>query len=492
MEIGFNLRESIPVKHTHLVQHLDTSQHAEMMDILEDKFGTKDVVVIDIISQIEKMKSITTDKGFIDFVEQLEKIKLDLETLGQISEIANAGYISKIEARLPIAISTDWWKIVTEESLGKRVSSERFARLMSFLQKAKLRVEKQTSSLNQVSSTGGGNQGKSITQYNVVTGAVTLTTIQTGGPERKKRERNWNPCLGCNVDGCTDLRATCHPMDTCSVWNSLSLREKEKRSKCLKHPFKNDHTTAQCTVTGKSCKFCSKDTHHFLFCPTPKKKTTSAVAKISVHNSVDRSNEQLQKPVLLQAKFISGPDGSRIGALLDLASTDDYVTHRYAKKHNLQGDPVLLTVSGIRASEFQIESKIYQVPIVIQGQRYEFPCYGLDVICSVADPPERESYAKLCKSFEVNPKQVARPRSIDVLISMRQNVYHPIPVKTIGNMILYDGPLGKVFGGIDDDLALTPFITSYPLSVKPTIVNSTTITMKASVIEATYVSNSKC
>ena len=37
VEIGFNLRESIPARHSHLVQHLDTSQHAEMMDILEDK-----------------------------------------------------------------------------------------------------------------------------------------------------------------------------------------------------------------------------------------------------------------------------------------------------------------------------------------------------------------------------------------------------------------------------------------------------------------------
>ena len=155
VEIGFNLRDSIPPKHAHLVQHLDTSQHEEMMTILEDKFGTKDVVVIDIISQIEKMKGITTDKGFIEFVEQLEKIKLDLETLGQISEIANAGYISKIEAKLPIAISTDWWNIVTSESLGKKVSSERFARLMSFLKDARIRVEKQTSSLNQASS--GGN-----------------------------------------------------------------------------------------------------------------------------------------------------------------------------------------------------------------------------------------------------------------------------------------------------------------------------------------------
>ena len=140
----------------------------------------------------------------------MEKIKLDLKTLGQISEIANAGYISKIESRLPIAISTDWWKIVTDEGLGKRVSSERFARLMSFLQKAKLRVEKQTSSLNQMSGAGGGNQGKSLTQFNVVTGAVTLTTIQAaGGSERKKRERVWNPCLGCNVDGCVHI-SPCH------------------------------------------------------------------------------------------------------------------------------------------------------------------------------------------------------------------------------------------------------------------------------------------
>ena len=84
-------------------------------------------------------------------------------------------------------------------------------------------------------------------------------------------------------------------------------------------------------------------------------------------------------------------------------------------------------------------------------------------------------------------RQVARPKSIDVLISMRQNVYHPGPVKTIGNMILYDGLLGKVFGGTDDDLAFTQFITSYPLSVKPTLMNSTTITMKASVVEATCV-----
>ena len=77
------------------------------MTILEKKFGTKDLVIIDVISQVENMKTITMDKGFIKFVEQLEKIEIDLETLGQIPKIANTGYISKIEAKLSIAIRTD-------------------------------------------------------------------------------------------------------------------------------------------------------------------------------------------------------------------------------------------------------------------------------------------------------------------------------------------------------------------------------------------------
>ena len=117
--------------------------------ILEKKFGTKNVVVVDIISQIEKMKNITTDKGFIEFVALLEKIKLDLETLGQVSEIANAGYIGKIEAKIPIQISTDWWKIVTDKELEDKASGDKFNRLLTFLKKAKKRVEKQTCSLNQ-------------------------------------------------------------------------------------------------------------------------------------------------------------------------------------------------------------------------------------------------------------------------------------------------------------------------------------------------------
>ena len=58
-------------------------------------------------------------------------------------------------------------------------------------------------------------------------------------------------------------------------------------------------------------------------------------------------------------------------------------------------------------------------------------------------------------------------------------------------MIRYHRPLGKVFGGTNGDLKFFPVRTHYPQSVNPTIVNTTAVTMKASVEEATYISSSK-
>ena len=89
----------------------------------------------------------------------------------------------------------------------------------------------------------------------------------------------------------------------------------------------------------------------------------------------------------------------------------------------------------------------------------------MDKISSVASPPEKSSYDKICKKFGVKPNQMRRPMSIDLLISMRQNFLHPEPVKTINRLILYDGPLGKVFGGQDKDLEFSPHVACVPKSV---------------------------
>ena len=73
---------------------------------------------------MEKLKIVTTDKMFIDFVEKLLKMKLDLESLKQIGEMANATCMGKIDKKLPLSVSTDWWKMVIRDRLDDGSSAE--------------------------------------------------------------------------------------------------------------------------------------------------------------------------------------------------------------------------------------------------------------------------------------------------------------------------------------------------------------------------------
>ena len=475
VEIGSNLRDAIPEKFKHLVSHLDTSNHVEMMSILEKKFGTKSLVIQDIVSQLDKMKPITSDRMFIEFVEKLQKIKLDLDSLNQTNEVANASCMGKIEDKLPLAIGTDWWKEVVAQKLDECASLDRYKALMKFLDEAKERVERQTTSLNR---NVGPGAAKAVT--NCVTGSITLSSFARNND--KKTERQWNNCLACDVDGATDLRSIQHPMESCGVWKSLSQKEKEKKVKCVKHPFKDDHTTQTCTVTGRKCKFCSKDTHHFLLCPKPVAKSSSNTTTLTA------TSVESMSPVLVQSLYVSAPDGSKIGSLLDLCSTDDYVTHRYAQKMHLVGEDVELLIEGMGGKETYCSTKLYMVPIMVAGSEVVVPCYGIEKITSDVSLPESDSYNRLCRKFDVKPRNVKRPSSIDLLLSMRQNHIHPSAIKNIGNMMLYKGPLGMVFGGSDDDLNFDPPEKCYPSTVH--VLNQSSLrhaqTMRTIVKEADF------
>ena len=125
-----------------------------------------------------------------------------------------------------------------------------------------------------------------------------------------------------------------------------------------------------------------------------------------------------------------------------------------AKKLQLPGENVELIVEGIGGESNKIKSKIYRVPIKDKfGQEHIIECYGMDVIATPTKLPEKDSYFELCKRFKVRPKIVRRPQEIDLLISMRDNHLHADEkLQTIGRMSLYEGLLGKVFGGLDPRL----------------------------------------
>ena len=93
-------------------------------------------------------------------------------------------------------------------------------------------------------------------------------------------------------------------------------------------------------------------------------------------------------------------------------------------------------------------------------------CYGLEDIAS-SDVVEENSYKRICSKFGVSPSILIRPREIDLLISLRASAHHPVKVKSIGHMTLYDGVFGKVLGGTSPDLQ---FVSSCSLAYSATVM----------------------
>ena len=127
---------------------------------------------------------------------------------------------------------------------------------------------------------------------------------------------------------------------------------------------------ADCTIKVKECKICNKDAHHFLLCPIKKAKTNSSVAWKNLASSMLAK----KPPVLLQAQFVNIKQSIKVGAFFDLSFTDNYVTHRFAKKYRLQSRAIQLEVERIVGQKSSVSSNIYTVPIYFKGHIKELKC----------------------------------------------------------------------------------------------------------------------
>ena len=482
-DIGLYLKQAVPHKHIHLIANVDTANYIEMLNILAAEFGTKEQIIDSVVYEVEKMKHITTDKMFLEFVEKLEKIHRDLKTVAMLEEVANAMFMSKLENKLPTVIDQEWTKAVIKEKHNEKSSKDKFEEFMKFLAEHKKMVKYKFSEARQAAV-----GSKTQTQVCFVTGLSTKIKInpQTEKVPDNQQKQNFRfemkPCLACD-DGATNVEVTKHSMETCEVWNSLKVKDKESKVKCKKHPFTRDHSTADCSSNIRACKICKERTHHSLLCPKRKVTTKSAKTSITAKTNISSS---LETPVIVYAMYVQGLKG-RIGTLLDNCSTDNYITNSMARRNNLVGEHVELLVEGIGGEKNKVDSYIFQVPIKDKtGRVHVLECYGMDVIATPVDPPNSESYLELCSKFGVSLKEVQRPKSIDLLISMRENhLLADSKLKTIGRMTLYQGLLGKVFGGSDPNLKFTEHNRAFK-STKlnlPTVVSHT---MKAIMKEVTH------
>ncbi len=81
---------------------------------------------------------------------------------------------------------------------------------------------------------------------------------------------------------------------------------------------------------------------------------------------------------------------------------------------------------------------------------HEMICYGMEDIAKV----DRVVRSKRLEQFfpEAKPGELARPQKIDLLISTREGRLAPQRLQRVGDLVLWDGPLGKIVSGVHSDL----------------------------------------
>ncbi|KAL1250804.1 hypothetical protein QQF64_018600 [Cirrhinus molitorella] len=160
-------------------------------------------------------------------------------------------------------------------------------------------------------------------------------------------------------------------------------------------------------------------------------------------------------PVILMLLEVTANAGEKIGTLIDLASDTNYIIHRAARRLNLRCEKITLVVHGVGRMAMKVRTKRYLLRVRVKtptgtGRAHELACYGLNEIAKVHRTVRPEQLRKFFP--ETSLEDLQRPECIELLISHREGRLAPQRVKVIGDLVLWEGPLGKTVGGAHPDL----------------------------------------
>ena len=161
--------------------------------------------------------------------------------------------------------------------------------------------------------------------------------------------------------------------------------------------------------------------------------------------------------VLMMVVEVTTRRGDWVGALIDLASDTNYITHQAAERLGLAGEPITLVVYGVGGIEARVETKRYWVNIKVatkKGTRClnEMLCYGLEEIARVDYAVDSERLEKFFPGV-VKPGELTCPERVELLISTWEGRLAPQRLMTCGDLVLWDWCLlGKTVSGVHPHL----------------------------------------
>lgn len=124
--------------------HLSTYSTAEdMFRVLENRYGNKSTIALEIIEELEKIPAMRTNqpRKVIDLIQTVERALADLTELGNIGAIKNPLVIQSIESKLPDTVKKDWLVFMVNPSNGVTPDNH-FDTLLKFLKTQEEIMEK--------------------------------------------------------------------------------------------------------------------------------------------------------------------------------------------------------------------------------------------------------------------------------------------------------------------------------------------------------------
>lgn len=183
--------------------------------------------------------------------------------------------------------------------------------------------------------------------------------------------------------------------------------------------------------------------------------TSRAYNSTAAERGLLEENGLNEYPVILMILNVPANDGQRIGTLIDLPSDTNYITHRAASKLNLRSEDVTLVVYGVAGMKVSVATKRYLLKIRVNTPRgtlksHQLICYGLDKI------EEVHRHVPAVKVTEdlpgCSPQRTHKTKRNQLLISHKEGQLVPQKVRSVGDLVLWDGLLGKTIGGTHPDL----------------------------------------
>ena len=463
----------------------------EMFRRLDNRFGNKAKIVLRISKEVQGLPSVkgNNPRKAIELIQAVERALSNLVILGEEDIIKNRWVAQSLESKLPSSLKEKWIAHKSEAVNGFAPLTH-FDCLLRFLKKQEAILEELD--LLEASPGEGSSslKGPADKPERGVKKAFSKATSGQRGSQLKPRSGSCTACADETHAG---------RLFACKAFREMDLQRSKAHLKthgicnrCLCFHLKDGRCNPKFLCSKMDCR--KEESHHYLLCPksiaqdkytgseeqgtkrverkglgltsqqeellakvTPDlraelRKAFSNKASTTICTAGGRLNEY---PVVMMLLEVTTNSGQMIGTLIDLASDTNYITNNAAQRLGLIGESIKLIVHGIGGMTTTVTTKRYSLRLRVKTTKgtvteHKLLCYGLESIAEVSQPVTPQQLQKIFPG--VTAEELVRPENIDLLISHREGRLVPQPFKMEGDLVLWDGPLGKTVGGTHPDL----------------------------------------